>query len=83
MRAMKPKVMQILINLFRNATQAMDAGGGRDKVLAIRVSWNGDNRVKIAVSDNGIGISARISSACFSTDLRPRRMVTDLDCTAA
>jgi signal transduction histidine kinase len=57
-RAMRPKVMQILINLFRNANQAMDTAGRTDKVLTIRAGLNGNDRVRIAVSDNGVGIPA-------------------------
>ena len=78
---MKPKVMQILINLFRNATQAMDAGGRPDKVLAIRVSCNGNNRVKIAVFDNGIGISAENLKRMFQHGFTTKADGHGSDCT--
>jgi signal transduction histidine kinase len=55
-RAVKPKVMQILINLFRNASQAMDSSSRPDKTLAIRVGLSEKDRVNITISDNGIGI---------------------------
>ena len=55
---MKNKVMQILVNLFRNANQAMETGGQDDKVIAVRVHRNGNNQVRISVADNGMGIPA-------------------------
>jgi signal transduction histidine kinase len=51
----KHKALQILVNLIRNAKQACDASGSEDKRLTMRVT-NGDNRVRIALIDNGIGI---------------------------
>jgi signal transduction histidine kinase len=52
----KHKVLQILVNLVRNAKQACDDTALVEKRLTIRVT-NGDDRVRIAVSDNGCGIS--------------------------
>jgi PAS domain S-box-containing protein len=60
----KHKVLQILVNLLRNATQACDASGRSDKQLTVRVT-NGDNRVRIAVDDNGIGILPENLSRIF------------------
>jgi C4-dicarboxylate-specific signal transduction histidine kinase len=51
----KHKVLQILINLVRNAKGACDESGRADKQVTLRVT-NGDGRVTIAVMDNGIGI---------------------------
>jgi signal transduction histidine kinase len=51
----KHKVLQILVNLIRNAKYACDESGRKDKQMIVRVS-NGDNRVRISVKDNGIGI---------------------------
>ncbi|HWN96029.1 MAG TPA: ATP-binding protein, partial [Methylomirabilota bacterium] len=53
---MKHKVMQILMNLVRNAKQSCHEAGRADQRLTLRVT-NGDDRVRIAVSDNGVGIS--------------------------
>ncbi|HKS36746.1 MAG TPA: PAS domain-containing protein [Verrucomicrobiae bacterium] len=49
------KVLQILVNLIRNAKHACDESERTDKQLTVRVS-NGDDRVRIAVTDNGVGI---------------------------
>jgi PAS domain S-box-containing protein len=52
----KHKLLQILMNLVRNAKQACQEAGGQEKRLTLRVT-EGDGRVRIAVSDNGAGIS--------------------------
>ena len=51
----KHKVLQILVNLLRNAKYACEESGRADKQVAIRVSSR-TGGVLIAVSDNGIGI---------------------------
>jgi ligand-binding sensor domain-containing protein/signal transduction histidine kinase len=51
----KHKILQILINLLRNAQYACDESGRADKELTVRVA-NGDGRLKISVVDNGVGI---------------------------
>ena len=51
------KVLQILINLVRNAKYAMDRPGSDGKRLVIRVGLASPDRVKIIVRDNGVGIA--------------------------
>jgi two-component system sensor histidine kinase ChiS len=51
----KHKVLQILVNLVRNAMQAFDDSVGKDKQITLRITSE-NNRMKIAVIDNGIGI---------------------------
>ena len=51
----KHKLLQILVNLVRNAKHSCDDAGRSDKRLTLRVA-NGNGRVKISVSDNGLGI---------------------------
>jgi signal transduction histidine kinase len=51
----KHKVLQILVNPVRNAKHACADSGHQEKRLTIRVS-NGDDRIRIAVKDNGVGI---------------------------
>ena len=51
----KHKVLQILINLVRNATQACDESNRTDKRITIRVVKT-DKRIGISVIDNGMGI---------------------------
>jgi signal transduction histidine kinase len=66
----KHKVLQILVNLVRNAKHACDDSGRLDKRLTLRVT-NGNQHLRIAVADNGIGIPsenlARIFNYGFTT----------------
>lgn len=52
----KHKVLQILVNLMRNATEACDDSGRTEKTLNLRVT-QAAGKVRIAISDNGVGIS--------------------------
>ncbi len=52
----KHKVLQILLNLLSNAKHAVVDSGREDKQVTVRVT-NGDNRLRIAMSDNGVGIA--------------------------
>ena len=67
----KHKVLQILVNLIRNAKYAMDATARRDKRLTVSIRLNPENFVELSVTDNGIGISrdnlTRIFSHGFTT----------------
>ena len=51
----KHKVLQILINLLRNAKHACDDAGREDKRITVRATHEHD-RVRITVIDNGVGI---------------------------
>jgi signal transduction histidine kinase len=61
----KHKVLQILVNLIRNAKQACDESGVEDKRLVLRVGAGGD-RVRISLADNGVGIPAENLTRIFS-----------------
>ena len=51
----KHKVLQILVNLLRNAKHACDDAGRTDKRITVRATHDND-RVRITVADNGVGI---------------------------
>ena len=51
------KVLQILINLIRNAKYAMEAHGAPNKRLVVRVGLSRPGRVGIDICDTGIGIA--------------------------
>jgi PAS domain S-box-containing protein len=52
----KHKVLQILVNLIRNAKYALDDRGLTDKRMVLQVGLGGNDFVRISVIDNGIGI---------------------------
>ncbi|MGO8701419.1 MAG: PAS domain S-box protein [Limisphaerales bacterium] len=68
----KHKVLQILINLVRNAKYACDESGREDKQIIMRVA-NGDGRVKIAVIDNGVGIPPENLTRIFNHGFTTRK----------
>jgi PAS domain S-box-containing protein len=51
------KVMQILVNLLRNAKHALQDGRASERRMTLRVAPKGPDRVTIEVSDNGVGIA--------------------------
>jgi PAS domain S-box-containing protein len=51
------KVLQILINLLRNAKYALSSRGENEKRITIRIAMASPQRVKIVVADNGVGIA--------------------------
>lgn len=55
-RGERAKVLQILVNLIRNAKYAADDGGAADKAITLRVIAGDPGRVQIIVQDNGVGI---------------------------
>jgi two-component system, NtrC family, sensor kinase len=53
----KHQILQILLNLLRNAKQALtQEESDRDKVIGIRIRMLGEGRVSLAVEDNGVGL---------------------------
>jgi len=61
----RQKVLQVLVNLIRNAKYACDESGRPGKQLTMQVR-NGDGRVQIAVIDNGVGIPAENMTRIFN-----------------
>lgn len=61
----KHKVLQILVNLIRNAGYACDESQKKDKTLTIRVRGDATH-VRISVVDNGVGIAPENMSRLFT-----------------
>lgn len=57
---------QILTNLIKNASEALDAGGRVTVETQAQVNFNGRNYVEIVVSDNGPGIPDHVQEKLFS-----------------
>ena len=53
----KHKVLQIVVNLIRNAKQAVNEHDAHDKKITLRIRHPGSDYVYIEVSDNGVGIA--------------------------
>jgi len=68
----KHKVLQILVNLIRNAKHACDDSERDDKQITLRVA--GENgRIKISVIDNGVGIPAENLTRIFNHGFTTRK----------
>jgi len=68
----KHKVLQILVNLIRNAKYACDEAGRPDKQMTLRVV-NGGATVKISVIDNGVGVPPENLTRIFNHGFTTRK----------
>jgi PAS domain S-box-containing protein len=66
------KVLQILVNLIRNAKFACDDSGRADKKITLRIVNNGNN-IQISVIDNGVGIPSENLTRIFSHGFTTRK----------
>lgn len=65
-RVDRHKVLQILINLIRNAKYALDDVQRLDKQIILSISAADERTVRIVVSDNGVGISPENLTRIFA-----------------
>lgn len=72
-RAEKPKVLQILVNLIRNAKYACDDGAPPAKVMTLRVELGPPGMVRMVVADNGVGIPAENLTRIFQHGFTTRK----------
>jgi PAS domain S-box-containing protein len=68
----KHKVLQILVNLVRNAKHAYDDVERPDKTLTVRI-FNGEGTVKVAVADQGVGIPPENLTRIFNHGFTTRK----------
>ena len=73
LRVDRHKVLQILINLIRNAKYALDEVQRIDKRITISISAPDETSVRIEVADNGIGISAENLTRIFAHGFTTRK----------
>jgi len=53
----KQRILQILVNLIDNAEDALSKSDKEPKLLKIRTIKNGDTKIRIKITDNGVGIN--------------------------
>ena len=68
----KHKVLQILVNLIRNAKYACDESGKTDKRIVLRIE-SAACGVRISVIDNGVGIAPENMERLFSHGFTTRK----------
>ena len=69
----KHAVLQILLNLLRNANQAMQDARQRAPRVRIRLRCRGNDWVRVSVTDNGVGLPAGNITRIFSHGFTTRR----------
>ena len=72
-RVDRHRVLQILINLIRNAKYALDDSKRTDKRLTISIVPGGESSVRVHVADNGIGISPENLTRIFGHGFTTRK----------
>jgi C4-dicarboxylate-specific signal transduction histidine kinase len=72
MNVEKHKILQILVNLVRNAKHACQESDRVDKRLTVRVA-DGDGRIKISMMDNGVGIPPENLTRIFNHGFTTRK----------
>jgi PAS domain S-box-containing protein len=68
----RQKVLQVLVNLIRNAKYACDDSGREDKRLTVRLTQEA-GRIRIVVLDNGVGIPPENLTRIFSHGFTTRK----------
>jgi PAS domain S-box-containing protein len=68
----KHKVLQILVNLIRNAKYACDDSGRKDKQITIKI-FQQNEWICISVIDNGVGISPENRTRIFNHGFTTRK----------
>src|SRR5664280_564951 len=71
-RVERHKVLQILLNVLRNATYALDEGPQAARRLVLRIEPAG-GMVRFVISDNGVGIPPENISRIFSHGFTTRK----------
>jgi two-component system, LuxR family, sensor kinase FixL len=65
------EIQQVLVNLIRNALEAMS--GSERRILGVSAVLRDEATVEIAVSDNGPGLSADVMSRLFEPFVSTKR----------
>jgi PAS domain S-box-containing protein len=61
----KVQLQQVVLNLVRNASEAMSAVEDGPRELLITTAWEQDNRVRLSVSDVGVGFQPQSADKLF------------------
>jgi signal transduction histidine kinase len=69
----KHKALQILVNILRNAKNAMDESEPNEKRLTLRIRQQEEKSVSIAISDTGVGIAPENLTRIFSHGFTTRK----------
>ena len=62
----KHKILQILLNLLRNAKEAVKQSENEPRFIRVSIRRHGDDRVRIEVKDSGIGLAQENLTRIFA-----------------
>ena len=66
------QLQQVILNLIRNGSDAMDTVNDQPRQLVIRTEMNGDH-VTVSVEDSGVGFSPEVSERLFESFFTTKR----------
>jgi signal transduction histidine kinase len=69
----KHSILQILLNLLRNAKQALKDSDREEKSILVRIRRWGEDRIRISVEDTGVGLPPENLTQIFSHGFTTRR----------
>ena len=61
------QIEQVILNLVRNAVEAMQETEPQDRQLTVRTAAAGGNEIELSVSDTGMGLAAADADTVFDT----------------
>jgi signal transduction histidine kinase len=61
------QLQQVILNLLRNASDAMSTVDDRQRQLLIRTEADGDDRVRLTVQDVGVGFDSQAADRLFES----------------
>ncbi len=67
------KVLQILVNLLRNAKHAVDDFNPPERIIRISICPGSEGLIQVIISDNGVGISAENLERLFAYGFTTRQ----------
>ena len=59
------QLQQVILNLLRNAADAVADVHDRPRRVSVRTERDGDDRVRVTVRDNGVGVDPRSAGRLF------------------
>jgi signal transduction histidine kinase len=71
--AARHKVLEILVNLLSNAQEAVAEHDGPQRQVFVSVRRHGDDRVRVAVKDTGVGLSPENLTRIFAHGFTTKR----------
>lgn len=69
----KQKLIQVLVNLLRNAKHAIEDSASEDQTVSVRITAPSDQEIAIEVHDTGIGISPENLKKIFQHGFTTRK----------